>query len=211
MIKPVTVCYVFGFIFLMLASCSPGRNIIQSAKPGAVTALRFIGQYEIPYNLSFNNTVVGGLSGIDYDSINQCYYFICDDRSAINPARFYTAKIMLSAAGIDSVHFTTVSFLQQPGGGNYPSFKTDRFKAPDPEAMRFYPPLQQLTWSNEGERIVKSTDTILQNPSIQMMTRSGEYLSEFMLPKNFIPISNSNNCDFSKALKLLSETNNSVL
>ncbi|BAZ12601.1 hypothetical protein NIES4071_44320 [Calothrix sp. NIES-4071] len=61
-----------------------------------ITGIEFIGQTVIPTGTTFQNTPIGGLSGITYDSINQLYYAISDDRSEKAPARFYTFKIDLS-------------------------------------------------------------------------------------------------------------------
>lgn len=185
---------IFGSIFvwcllaiLVIPGCSTSRGRNFQASQPSLDSVRFVGQYVIPYNLSFNNTVVGGLSGVDYDSINDTYYFICDDRSAINPARFYTARISVSDKGIDTAYFTDVIFLQQPGGGAYPSMKTDRFKVADPEAMRLYQPKQVLAWSSEGERIVKPSDTILQAPFIHLTSFKGEHIDAFKVPEKVLP------------------------
>ena len=174
-------------VILVIPGCSTSRGRNFSATQTSIDSLHLIGQYVIPYNLSFNSTVVGGLSGIDYDSINDSYYLICDDRSAINPARFYTAKIGVSDKGIDTVFFTDVIFLQQPGGGTYPSVKTDRFKVVDPEAMRLYGPKRALAWSSEGERIMNPSDTILQAPFIHLTTLKGEHIDAFEIPENVLP------------------------
>ena len=47
----------------------------------------------MPHGFLFDDTTVGGLSGISYDAGRQLYYVISDDRSAKNPARFYTVRI----------------------------------------------------------------------------------------------------------------------
>src|SRR5260221_13986499 len=59
----------------------------------SISHLKFIDEYDLPNAFQFKGTTVGGLSGIDYDFKRDLYYLISDDRSAINPARFYTAKI----------------------------------------------------------------------------------------------------------------------
>ncbi|AKG24299.1 esterase-like activity of phytase family protein [Calothrix sp. 336/3] len=61
-----------------------------------ITGIDFIGSAVLPKNLSFQNTIVGGLSGITYDAKNDLYYAISDDRSQKSPARFYTLKINLT-------------------------------------------------------------------------------------------------------------------
>src|SRR5204863_6149930 len=132
--------------------------------------LKFIGEYDIPHNQIFQNTTIGGLSGIDYDAENNIYYLISDDRSAINPARFYTATIFLKDNGIDSVRFISVKSLLQPSGTTYPSSKQDPFRAPDPEAIRLNRRTKQLVWTSEGERIIKKDTIVLEDPSLNIIS-----------------------------------------
>lgn len=146
-----------------------------------ISGLKLLGEYDVPYNLKYNNTTVGGLSGIDYDAAKKVYYLISDDRSAINPSRFYTAKVQISSKGIDSVYFTNVTFLKQKNGSTYPNHAKDAFHTPDPEAMRFNPATHQFIWSSEGERIVKHGDT-LENPAITVIDTAGNYIDTFPLP-----------------------------
>lgn len=75
----------------------------QAAPPG----LQYLGQRQVPPAATFDGTVVGGLSGISYDPASGLYYLISDDRSAKNPARFYTARIPVSGRGVDAVEFTS--------------------------------------------------------------------------------------------------------
>ena len=109
------------------------------SQSGSISSLRFLGEYDVPFNKAFKNTTIGGLSGIDYDEKNQAYYLISDDRSSINPARYYTAKLFLTEKGIDSVQFIDVHYLLQPDGSTYPSFKIDAARTPDPESIRYNP------------------------------------------------------------------------
>lgn len=156
-------------------------------KPIALTSnsqLKFIGEYDVPYNKSFQNTTIGGLSGIDYDRRHDLYYLICDDRSAINPARFYTAKISLNEEGVDSVQFLSVRNLLQPNGSVYPNSKQDPYHTPDPEAMRYNARTNQLVWSSEGERIVRKEATVLEDPSVTVISTEGKYIDSFVLPPN---------------------------
>jgi hypothetical protein len=57
--------------------------------------LTFIGQSVIPTGTQYEGTTVGGLSSITYDATNHSFYIISDDRSQINPARFYKTTIKL--------------------------------------------------------------------------------------------------------------------
>ncbi|MFL5811404.1 MAG: esterase-like activity of phytase family protein, partial [Flavisolibacter sp.] len=176
-LRLMKVCLVASFVF----SCtSAKKTIVDSSK----TQLHLLGMYTLPFNLQFKNTTIGGLSGIDYDTSHDLYYIISDDRSAINPARFYKARIALSDKGIDSVQFVDVDFMLQPGGNNYPDAKQDALHVPDPESLRFNPATNELLWTSEGERIVRKADTILSDPSIMLMNTEGRFIDSFILPGN---------------------------
>lgn len=171
-------------IIYTLAACSSSRHTPQSGAPG-FGQLKLIGQQIIPHNFPFEGTVTGGLSGIDYDAAHQQYYLICDDRSALQPARFYTARLYFTPASFDSMRFTGVTYLRQANGNTYPGNKENAALTPDPEAMRLNPRNGTLVWSSEGERIVNEKDTILTHPSITSISRDGHYIDTFVLPEQF--------------------------
>ncbi len=147
-----------------------------------MSSLKFLGEYEIPYNQIFKETVIGGLSGIDYAPEQDIYYMISDDRSAIHPARFYTAKIFIGEKGIDSVRFITVSTLLQPNGQVFPNVKTDPKNTPDPEAIRYNSTAKKLVWTSEGERIIGSKGNILNDPAITVMDLYGGHIESIINP-----------------------------
>ncbi|MGZ3923530.1 MAG: esterase-like activity of phytase family protein, partial [Flavisolibacter sp.] len=99
-------------------------------------------------------------------------------------SRFYTAKISISAKGIDSVVFVSVKNLLQPGGTVYPNSKQDPYHTPDPEAIRYNPKTNQLVWSSEGERIVRKNISVLEDPSVRIISTDGNYIDSFVLPPN---------------------------
>lgn len=153
------------------------------AQPVAqVSGLKLLDVYELPHKMNFRGTTVGGLSGIDYDAKRDVYYMISDDRSAINPARFYTGRIRIGAGKIDSVWFTAVTMLKAPDGKSYPDAIHDRSHTPDPEALRYDAVTGNMIWTSEGERIVKANDTVLENPAITLIDRSGNFIDTFPLP-----------------------------
>jgi hypothetical protein len=155
-----------------------------------ITSLRFIGEYIVPYHESFKNTTIGGLSGIDYDRQNDIYYLLSDDRSNINPARFYTARIQFSDKGIDTIEFLNVHHLLQQNGQPYPSSKKDAAHSIDPEAIRYNPKTKQIVWTSEGERITNSNRTVLVNPAISASNLQGQFVDSFPLPENLIMTAN---------------------
>jgi hypothetical protein len=138
----------YSVFFLLLISLSLSVYAQKRGKKENVTIsqLQFISEYDVPHNFSFQETTVGGLSGIDYDKTNDVYYLICDDRSAINAARYYTAKIFFTKKKIDSVQFVNVTTLLQKNGTAYPNSKQDPAHTPDPEALRYDPVHKQMIW-----------------------------------------------------------------
>jgi len=169
-------------ILLFLLGLAPASLLAQSH--GSIGSLKFLSEYDVPFNQSYQSTTIGGLSGIDYDAARKQYYLISDDRSAVNPARFYTAKIYFRAAGIDSVVFVNVTTLMAANGRPYPNSSQDPAHTPDPEALRLDPSTGRMFWSSEGERIVNKKDTVLENPAVTIITPAGKYVDTFILPDN---------------------------
>jgi hypothetical protein len=158
-------------------------SIAQSlADNTSISSLKFINEYVIPFNQNYKGTSIGGLSGIDFDQEHNLYYILSDDRSDINPVRFYTIKINLSSKGIDTVSFESVHFLLQANGEKYLSFKQHPDKSVDPEDLRLNLKSGQFFWSSEGERIVKDEDVILIKPFVQIADLEGKFVDKIPLP-----------------------------
>ncbi|MGB3327314.1 MAG: esterase-like activity of phytase family protein, partial [Thermomicrobiales bacterium] len=101
---------------------APFAALAQDATPAATPAtptfgdVRVLGVATVPNDLMVGDTLVGGLSGIDYDTASGTYYVISDDRSDNQPARFYTASVPVSEPGIGAVSIDAVTtFLQADG------------------------------------------------------------------------------------------------
>lgn len=174
--------FLSGLFLLFFSACTLQKRTVL----GENKRLKFIGQYIVPHNKVFQNTTVGGLSGIDYDVKNGIYYLISDDRSDIDPARCYTAKIHFNKNGMDSVQFLSVKSLLQPSGAVYPNIIQDPYHVPDPEGIRYNQRTKQLVWSDEGERLVRNDTVLLINPSIKTITTNGNYVDSFELPANMM-------------------------
>ncbi len=99
----------FGFAVILtsfLAFVFPGKAV-------EIAGIDFIGQAALPTGITFQETELGGLSGITYDPKTDLYYAISDDRSQKSPARFYKLKIDLSGGklqqgGVVPVGVTTL-------------------------------------------------------------------------------------------------------
>jgi hypothetical protein len=174
------ILYTFPVIWLLLSSCSSSQH---NKRPTGIHELKFLNQYVVSFNQRFQNTTIGGLSGIDYYSGKEEYYLISDDRSQKNPARFYTAKILINQDKIDSVLFLQSVFLKDKTGNLYPNSQQDPFHTPDPEALRYNSKTNQFIWSSEGERIVNAQKIILENPAITEVDSTGNFVDTFQLPQ----------------------------
>jgi len=174
----------FSCFVISLSSCDSTKNSTRAVPSASISNIKFLGEYDIPFGHSYHNTIVGGLSGIDYDIKHDIYYMISDDRSSINPARYYTANIFFTEKGIDSIRFTSVVNMLQPGGTVYPNNKQDPYNTPDPESMRYDPVTTQLFWTSEGERIVKENNPILADPAIRIINKQGQFKDSVPIPAN---------------------------
>lgn len=170
-----------AFLPLAFISCSSLKPI-EKANPNP--SLKLINTIEIPFNKEFKNTVVGGLSSIDYDAKNDLYYFISDDRAIYNDARFYTAKIHLGSNKIDSIAFKNVVSLKNIVGEKYSNWETKPSESIDPEELRYNPKTKSVVWSSEGARVIAKDLSVLQNPTVQTADLNGNYLNEYKLPAN---------------------------
>lgn len=177
---------IFSLLFWVLFGCSSTKQAFRQQNDDAIpiSGIRFLSEYDLPHLNQFKGTTIGGLSGIDYDSASKIYYLISDDRSAINPARFYTAKIRINRGRIDSIEFADVISLLQKNGQLYPNSTQDPGNTPDPEALRFNPLTNELVWSSEGERIVKDGKEVLEDPAVIIADKNGRYKDSFALPAN---------------------------
>ncbi|MBE9216962.1 esterase-like activity of phytase family protein [Plectonema cf. radiosum LEGE 06105] len=142
-----------------------------------VTGINFIGEATLPTGTNFKNTELGGLSGITYDSQNQLYYIISDDRSQKSPARFYTFNINLNIDSFQSsdIKPVTVTKLKDKSGKIFSAGNID------PEGIA-------LT-NNSSIFVSSEGDTIAGiNPFIKEFSlNSGQEISSLTIPEKYLP------------------------
>ena len=173
---------LIGFFSISIfISCS---NLKQVSESSSVPKLKFINSIEIPFNQEFQNTKIGGLSGIDYDKKNDLYYIICDERSQENLSRFYTAKIQIKNDTLRAIDFKESNTLKNEAGSPFGNWLTTPETSADPEDIRYNPKTNSLIWSSEGARVVTNDKTVLQNPSITFMDLNGNFKTQLKLPAN---------------------------
>lgn len=153
---------------LLLATAALGLAASASA---ASLDLRYIGQQVLPTSTFYQNTQVGGLSGIDYIGDGQ-YIAISDDRSQIGPARYYDLDLSLTSAAFSGVTFTGVTTLLDQTGNPYPIFSID------PESIRKLPN-GNYAYTSEGD-----TNRDI-NAFVREMTPGGVYVGDYPVPGVF--------------------------
>lgn len=166
---------------LALAACAP---IVphKPATPDTVSSLRFIGEQRLPWRQQYMDTMVGGLSGIDYDAASGEWMMISDDRSQHNPARYYRARLQYDAQSFKPVELSGVTVLLQPDGTTYPTkeaYKRSGGVVPDLETIRVDPQDGSIWYGSEGD-VELGLD-----PFIRHATRDGRYLATLPLPPMF--------------------------
>jgi len=136
----------------------------------------FLGEETLPTGLTFEDTEVGGLSGISYDAARDVYYAISDDRSTIDPARFYTLSIDLSDGSLDDGDVTILevtTLLDRSGQPFAPG-------SLDPEGLALTPE-DTVVITSEGDAVQ------LIDPFVREFTLDGRQISNLAVPNYYDP------------------------
>ncbi|MGI0482437.1 esterase-like activity of phytase family protein [Geminocystis sp. CENA526] len=136
--------------------------------------MEFLGEFELK-DSTFENTVIGGLSGITYNPEKNLFYAISDDRAYFSPARFYTLDIQINNDKINNIDIKNVTFLKDEKGEIYLSNTTDT------EAIAFSP-RNSVFIASEG---VYKTNT---PPFIKEYDLEGNFKSSVRIPDRYIPV-----------------------
>lgn len=161
---------------------NPTATLAQEQDRKTITEVESLGMVSFPTSTTFNNTQLGGLSGITYDANRGLYYSISDDRSNINPARFYTLTIDLSDGSLDNgdVNFTNVTTLLDANGNPFAANSLDSEGIALTEDGSVY-------ISSEGE--ANPVANRLTSPFVNQFSLSGLQLSSLPVDSKFIPTS----------------------
>jgi 3-phytase len=133
-----------------------------------VAGVELLGVDVLPDNTYFDGTLIGGLSGMTYDPINDVYYIISDDKSEFSPARYYTVSV-----GTDpvSVQFDDVTFIRDHGG-LYPEGSID---------------LEGIEWFSKNKLFVSNERDEAGVPSVLRLNPNARVDRSLRLPWYFIP------------------------
>ncbi|MEM9273576.1 MAG: esterase-like activity of phytase family protein [Cyanobacteria bacterium P01_F01_bin.143] len=107
-------------ILFSVTACSLPPRVMAQDRMFLDLSLEFLDSYELPQT-SFEDTIVGGLSAIAYDQVNDLFYVLSDDRSQRGAARYYTMKLNLqerpnNEISINNVTVENVIFLKDQNG-----------------------------------------------------------------------------------------------
>ncbi|MBW4664512.1 MAG: esterase-like activity of phytase family protein [Chroococcus sp. CMT-3BRIN-NPC107] len=169
------------FKSIVLSLLSGITGVVLTAIPSMASTFKdidFLCEVTFTTNTQVEGTLLGGLSGITYDAINNVYYSISDDRSQSNPARFYTLSIDLDEDSLNSVEFTDVTSLTNQAGQTFPALSLD------PEGIALTSD-GTLYISSEGD----ATAANLTNPFVNEFSLTGEQLQALPIDDKYLPTS----------------------
>jgi hypothetical protein len=167
-----------------LAACGGGND--EPPLETTVSSLRLIGQQVLPRRSQYEGTVVGGLSGVDYDAVRNRFVFISDDRTTTdspNAPRFYFANLAFDANTFSGVTFTGTAKMLQNDGTEFP--KVPDARVADPESIRVDPVSGNLVWVSEGDRSLGAAPPRVIDPFVREMNLEGRPQRDYTLPAMF--------------------------
>jgi hypothetical protein len=170
-------------VIVVVSNRPSGGPAPTAAPPDDGAGLRitaFLGEQRIAPDTTLAGTTFGGISGIDRDG--DTWFLVSDDRSAKQPARFYTAGLTFGGpdGALSGVEITGSHPFLRPDGAPYPALAGGDGTTVDPEDMRVDPRSKQLVWSQEGERVLPADGkpAVLIDPTVRIAERDGRFVRE---------------------------------
>lgn len=179
--KAAGLALLLGVWAIILGVSLQQPNIAaQSTNPErrVVTEVEFLGQASVAVGLLKDDTEIGGLSALTYDSTTDRYYVLSDDRSERDPARFYTVALDLGDGALTNgdVVFVDTTTLLGPGGLPFDPGTID------PEGIALS---SQRTLFVASEGALAGPSPI--NPAIIEFGLGGQQIRTLTLPATFLP------------------------
>lgn len=156
--------------------CLLGTLTTFRADPSLAASLEFLGDWNLMTGTSFGETTVGGLSGITQDPMTGQYLVISDDRSLINPARFYTFDVAIDATGHPSLTPVSVTALLDLEGATFAP------RSIDPEGIAVTS-LGTVFVSSEGNGKLDPRIP----PAVFILNKSGQVRGSLEIPAHYLP------------------------
>ncbi len=181
--RNINIILILLTIIFIVSSCSGTKEVISSKK------IKFIGEYTFSSDTHFKGTLLGGLSGLNYDEKKNILYALSDDsgnpkRPPLNTSRIYKFKIDMNSKKFE-VHPEEILFLKKEGKVLPNGFI-------DPEAISIIPSGKMLI-SSEGQVYKRAADNLVPAlPQILIFDLKGNLQNEISLPRKFLPKDRSN-------------------
>ncbi|MCT7990721.1 esterase-like activity of phytase family protein [Laspinema olomoucense] len=150
---------------------SPSKPPISNSASVKTSSIEYLGEFPIPTGFIFQDTPLGGLSGITYDAQRNLYYALSDDRAIQGPARFYNVQIELNPLVVTPIGVTP---LIDQSSRPFPTYTVD------PEGIALTR-RDTLFISSEGD-VVQDIQ-----PFIKEFSREGKELQSLPIPDKFLP------------------------
>lgn len=139
--------------------------------------LKLLGEFSFESKRTFQDTTVGGLSGLAYDAGRGVFYAICDDRGENQPPRFYTLQIDMDGSGVKDVRVVGVTFLDSdavtPGIQPYERNDSD---------------LEEILLLADDTLVISSERDRDGKPWVRRFALDGSLLGELPVPSRFITV-----------------------
>ena len=168
--------------FLRACGALPAAALVGCATPlprsstsSGAPRLHLLGETTLRHKMEFQGTTVGGLSGLDHDPGTGTWVALSDDRSELQPARFYTLGVTLDARRF-AVEVRGVATLRNAAGEPFPRRQSGG-EVVDPEAIRLLPQSAGILWASEGDFRAR------QSPSVRHSRLDGTHVRDFAVPE----------------------------
>lgn len=150
--------------------------LCSSFAPRAVAlSLEFLSDLNIPTGTLVDGVPFGGVSGLSYDPISGTYLGICDDRSNLAPARWFTLEVKNHSGSLSVTPKQQVP-LHRADGTLFPAGSIDA------EGIARHP--NGLIYvSSEGDGNASPRLA----PSVFILDREGRVIAEAPIPAKFVP------------------------
>lgn len=152
--------------------------LLNAANVYATDTLRFIGDISFATGEKFQDTELGGLSGITFDKRNKKLLAVSDDKSQVNETRFYEFDLLLNANAFKVTPSKIVKLKNKDG-------KFFKLGEADFEGIAFQG--EDILISSEGANV----DPHFLNPELYVFNRKGEFKKTLTIPSKFLPKADS--------------------
>lgn len=168
------VLFLMMLVVVVVLAGTPATATRPADHRVSVGDVEFIGSTEFATGYTFGGTEVGGLSGMVYDGSRDVYYALSDDKSEVDPARYYSLTIDLSDGTLDDgdIAFVDVTFLRDKHGRLFAEGSLD------PEGFELV---------GSGQLFIGSEPSADTDPWLKRFNLAGKENRTLRLPRYYLP------------------------